>query len=58
MQSDFDVGRINGYRLEAGFSMQLLENTELNIAYQFGNDKKSDDWTETNYLVTYLKISF
>jgi hypothetical protein len=55
---DFDVGQLNGYRLEAGFSMQLLKNSELNIAYQFGNDKKSDDWTDTNYLVTYFKISF
>jgi len=55
---DFDVGRVNGYRLEAGFSMQLLENSELNIAYQFGNDEKGDDWVDTNYLITYLKISF
>jgi len=55
---DFDVGQLNGYRLEAGFSMQLLKNSELCIAYQFGNDKKSDDWTDTNYLITYLKISF
>jgi hypothetical protein len=55
---DFDVGQLNGYRLEAGFSMQLMKNSELCIAYQFGNDKKSGDWTDTNYLVTYLKISF
>lgn len=55
---DFDVGQLNGYRLEAGFSAQLLKNTELCIAYQFGNDKKSGDWTDVNYLVTYLKISF
>ena len=55
---DFDVGQLNGYRLETGFSMQLLKNSELCIAYQFGNDKKSDDWTDTNYLITYLKISF
>lgn len=55
---DFDVGQLNGYRLEAGFSMQLLKNSEFCIAYQFGNDKKSDDWTDTNYLITYLKISF
>jgi hypothetical protein len=53
---DFDAGRLNGYRLEAGFTMQLLKNSELNIGYQFGNDKKSDDWTDTNYLVTYFKI--
>jgi len=55
---DFDAGQLNGYRLEAGFSMQLLKNSELCVAYQFGNDKKSDDWTDTNYLITYLKISF
>lgn len=55
---DFDVGQLNGYRLEAGFSAQPLNNTELCIAYQFGNDKKSGDWTDVNYLVTYLKISF
>ena len=55
---DFDVGQFNGYRLEAGFSVQLQRNSELCIAYQFGNDEKSDDWTDTNYLVTYLKISF
>ena len=55
---DFDVGRLNGYRLEAGFSMQLLKNSELYIAYQFGSDEKSDDWTDTNYLVTYLKNFF
>ena len=55
---DFNVGQLNGYRLEAGFSMQLLKNSELCIAYQFGNDKKSDDWTDTNYMITYLKISF
>ena len=55
---DFDIGELNGYRLEAGFSMQLLKKSELCIAYQFGNDKKSDDWTDTNYLITYLKISF
>jgi hypothetical protein len=55
---DFDIGQLNGYRLEAGFSMQLMKNSELCIAYQFGNDKKSDEWTDTNYLITYLKISF
>ena len=55
---DFDVGRINGYRLEAGFSMQLMENSELNIAYQFGNDKPIDNWIDRNYLITYLKFSF
>lgn len=55
---DFNVGQLNGYRLEAGFSMQLMKNSELYIAYQFGNDKKSGNWTDTNYLVTYLKISF
>ena len=55
---DFDVGRINGLRLDAGFSMQVLKNSELCISYQFANDKKSGDWTDTNYLVTYFKISF
>ncbi len=55
---DFDAGQINGYRLEAGFSMQLQKNTELCIGYQLADDKKSDGWTDTNYLVTYLKISF
>jgi len=55
---DFDIGRLNRYRLEAGFSMQLLKNSELYIVYQLGNDTKSDDWTDVNYLVTYLKISF
>jgi hypothetical protein len=55
---DFDAGQLNGYRLEAGFSMQFMINTELNIAYQFGNDKQNDDWTDTNYLITYLKFSF
>jgi hypothetical protein len=55
---DFDAGRLNGYRLEAGFSMQLLKNSELCIAYQLGSGKKSDNWTDTNYLITYLKISF
>ncbi len=55
---DFDAGQLNRYRLEAGFSMQLLKNTELCVAYQLGNDKRADDWTDTNYLITYLKISF
>ena len=55
---DFDVGRLNGYRLDAGFSMQVLKNSELCIAYEFANDEQGDDWTETNYLVTYFKISF
>ena len=55
---DFDVGRLNGLRLESGFSMQILENSELCIGYQFANDKKGDDWTETNYLVTYFKMYF
>ncbi len=55
---DFDVGRLNGLRLESGFLMQILENSELCIGYQFANDKKGDDWTETNYLVTYFKMYF
>jgi hypothetical protein len=55
---DFDVGRLNGYRLEAGFLMQLSENSELNVAYQFGNDKPGDDWIDRNYFITYLKFSF
>ncbi len=55
---DFDEGRLSGFRLEVGFSMQLLENSELNIAYQFGNDKLRDDWIDRNYLITYLKFSF
>jgi len=55
---DFDAGQLSGYRLEGGFSMQLLENSELNIAYQFGNDKVLKNWIDRNYLITYLKISF
>jgi hypothetical protein len=55
---DFDVGRLNGYRLEAGFSMEPVKNSDLYIAYQFGNDKRRGDWIDRNYLITYLKISF
>ena len=55
---DFDVGQLNGYRLEAGFSMQLLKNSELSIAYQFGNDKFRGNWIDRNFLITQLKISF
>ena len=55
---DFDVGQLNGLRLESGFSMQILGNSELCIGYQFANDKKGDDWTETNYLITYFKIYY
>lgn len=55
---DFDVGQLNGYRLEAGFSMQLLKNSELCIAYQFGNDKFRENWIDRNFLITQLKISF
>jgi hypothetical protein len=55
---DLDAGRLDGYRLEGGFSMQVLKNSELCISYQFADDKKSDGWVEVNYLVTYFKISF
>ena len=55
---DFDVGRLNGYRIEAGFSMQLLENSELSIAYQFANDKFRGIWIDRNYLLTHLKFFF
>ena len=55
---DFDVGQLNGYRLEAGFSMQLLKNSELCIAYQFGNNKLRENWIDRNFLITQLKFSF
>lgn len=55
---DFNVGQLNGFRLEAGFSMQLLRSSELCIAYQFSNDKWRDNWIDRNYLLTHLKISF
>jgi len=55
---DFDAGRLNGYRLEAGFSMQLLKNSKLSIAYQFSNDKLIGNWIDRNYLISYLQFSF
>ena len=55
---DFDIGRINGNKLEAGVITKLAERINLEIFFIKESCKAEEKWQDVNGLGTKLKFAF